>query len=170
MFAKSSARAVGFALAAFSLGAIGQQQQEGMQQQQEQQQPGAVQQTQKSAAGQEAKKGGDKAPVVVLMPVAIYPRGEEIAKGCWVRLYEGNNFEGRQLTVIGPAELPNVEENVAVFGFDSAIVGPKAKVTTYDGENYEDRTATLEPGKKYPDLGDTKLGLFEDIESMHVKC
>lgn len=138
------------------------------------QQPGA----QEDSAAQRAENGKaqtqqqaqkDKPPILVLMPVAIYPRGEEIANGCWVRLYEGEEFEGRQLTVMGPAELPDVEENVPVFGFESAVVGPKARVVTYDGENYEDRTATLEAGRQYADLED-ELDLFEDIESLQVSC
>ena len=169
MHMKTMLKSIITALAVFSVGAFAQQESQQQQRSTQGQQQSAGQKQQQGAKNQQGQAQG-QAPVVVLMPVAIYPRGEQIANGCWVRLYEGNNFEGRQLTVIGPADLPNVEENVAVFGFDSAMVGPKASVTAYDGENYEDRTAKLEAGKKYPDLGDTKLGLFEDIESMRVSC
>lgn len=170
MWVKTLIGSTGIALALFSLAAVAQQQQQDAATQRQQGTAEQQQQQTQRGAGGNRQAQADQEPVLLVLPVAVYPRGEQIAKGCWIRLYEGNNFTGRMLSVVGPADLPDVEGRVAVFGFDSAIVGPKARVTTYDGENYQDRTATLEPGKRYPDLGDTKLGLFKDIESMRVQC
>ena len=162
-------RIVGAMLALFALTAVAQNQgtQQQPEQQKQQQQPQAGQQS--GAENQQERAGQNEGPVVVLMPVAIYPRGEELAEGCWVRMYEGENFDGTMLTVLGPAELPDVEESTPIVGFESALVGPKATVTGYDGENYEDRSATLKAGQEYANL-EGELELFEDIESMTVSC
>ena len=131
---------------------------------------------QKDSGSESAKKNQQKGAqqsvpaVVLLVPAELYARNEALAKGCWVRLYEGKNFGGNQLAVFGPADLPDVESNTPVWGFDSAIVGPKATVTTYDEEDYQDRNATLNPGQRITDLGDKKLGFFQDIESLKVSC
>ena len=129
-----------------------------------------------SSANQNQKKGTQQATppghpaVILLVPAELYARNEALANGCWVRLYESKNFRGNQLAVFGPADLPDVEDNTPVWGFDSAIVGPKATVTTYDEEDYQDRNATLSPGQRVADLGDKKLGFFQDIESLKVSC
>lgn len=164
------ARIGGVVLATFAFGAVAQNQGSQQQQQQDQQRQQQPQAANQGQSGQQQERASqDKGPVVVLMPVAIYPRGEELANGCWVRMYEGENFDGTMLTVMGPADLPDVEEEVPIIGIESAIVGPKATVTAYDGENYEDQSATLQSGQEYADL-EGQLELFEDVESMTVSC
>ena len=41
---------------------------------------------------------------------------------------------------------------------------------TYDSDNFETRNATLRPDQRYPQLDNSQLGLFEDIESVKVNC
>jgi hypothetical protein len=43
-------------------------------------------------------------------------------------------------------------------------------VTTYDNENFHDRTAVLAGNQSYPDLRDHKLGWFEEVKSARVSC
>jgi hypothetical protein len=107
-----------------------------------------------------------------VVPVAMQAQGDAMSKGCWVRLYSGDNFEGRYVSVVGPASIP---EMVSPYGtgmnnWESAVVGPNATVTTYDDDNYRSRNATLRANQRYADLDDSKLGLFDDIESMKVSC
>mgnify|MGYP003580149550 FL=1 len=49
-------------------------------------------------------------------------------------------------------------------------MGPKATVRTFDNENFRDRTAMLRPGQNIADLGDQKLGWFEEVQSARVSC
>jgi hypothetical protein len=108
----------------------------------------------------------------MVIPVELQSRSDQMSQGCWVQLFSGDNYEGRYLTVVGPVNIPEVASpyGTGMNNWDSAIVGPRATVTTYDGENYRSRSATLRAGQRYPELDDTQLGLFEDIESMRVDC
>lgn len=108
--------------------------------------------------------------VLVLMPAA-QAQGESLGNGCWVRFYDGENFRGQMLTLVGPIDMPRMEiAKPAWREWDSAIVGPKARVVTYDKENYRDRTATLTAGQRIASLDDAQLGWFEEIESVRVSC
>jgi hypothetical protein len=120
-----------------------------------------------------AKRAGQGADVLwMVLPVAFQAQTEQIAQGCWVRLYSGDNFEGRYLTLAGPADIAELWSpyGTGLTNWESAIVGPAATVTTYDGEGFRARSATLRAGERYPELDDSQLGLFEDIESMRVTC
>jgi hypothetical protein len=54
--------------------------------------------------------------------------------------------------------------------WESAIVGPKARVATFDNENFKERTARLAPGQRIADLRDKKLGWFDEVHSARVAC
>ncbi|WP_169805897.1 beta/gamma crystallin domain-containing protein [Azohydromonas lata] len=108
--------------------------------------------------------------VLVLMPAA-QGSSESLGNGCWVRFYDGENYHGASLTLVGPIDMPKMDvPGPAWREWDSAVVGPKARVITYDNENYRDRTATLAAGQHYPKLDDSKLGWFEEIHSARVSC
>lgn len=110
------------------------------------------------------------APVVVLVPVAI-ANTDQYANGCWARLYDSTDFKGNQLTLVGPVDMPDM----AQFGinwagqFDSVAVGPKATLTAYDAQNYQDKAQTFKAGQKVSDL-DEKMQMFESIQSVKVSC
>lgn len=75
------------------------------------------------------------------------------------------------LSVVGPVDIANARVGGFHWGrrFDSIVVGPKATVTAYDNENYEQRTATFRPGQRVPEL-DEKMGFVENIRSLRVSC
>lgn len=122
------------------------------------------------ASSNRSGAGGDTA--WILIPVAMQAQSDQMTQGCWVRLYSGDNFEGRQLTIAGPANVPELRSpyGTGFNNWESAVVGPQATVITYDDQNFRARDATLRPGMRYAELDDSKLGLFEDIESLRVNC
>ena len=138
-------------IAAFTAGAYAQGKQQQGQQQQGQQQQGTA--------------------AIVLVPFVV-AQAPDFSNGCWARLYDGDNFRGDQLTVVGPADMPNMR---TAFGtdwsgsFDSIQVGPKATLTAYDNENYAQKVATYKAGQRIADL-DEKRGMFEDIRSLKIAC
>ena len=111
------------------------------------------------------------APIIVLVPVQVAAK-DSFSNGCWARLYDSTNFQGNQLSLVGPVDMPNMR---TAFGtdwsgqFDSIEVGPKATLTVYDNENYKQKAATFKPGQKVKDL-DEKMGTFEQIRSAKVAC
>jgi hypothetical protein len=90
--------------------------------------------------------------------------------GCWADFYEFPNFKGAHVLIEGPVQLPNLknfEGQNWESRFDSAVIGPKAKVKVYENIDYK---LTLGEIAKYPDLmnalGITKkdLDLATDFE------
>lgn len=110
-------------------------------------------------------------PAVVLVPVPLAV-GPELGGGCWARLYDGTDFSGSQLSLVGPIDMPTMR---TAFGkdwggeFDSVETGPHTTLTLYDNEHYRDRAATIRPGQRVADL-DEKVGLFEDVRSLKIAC
>jgi hypothetical protein len=142
------------------------------------QQAQGAQQQQSAGAGasgsKQAQRGAQTppgAPAIVLVPLVV-AQTPNFGDGCWVRLYDGENYGGNQLTLIGPQDMPNMR---TAFGtdwsgsFDSAQTGPKATVQVYDNENYTQKVATFQPGQRIADL-DERRGLFEDIRSLKIAC
>jgi hypothetical protein len=127
-------------------------------------------QSRSTAQTRSTNQAGDVAWLV--MPVNLQTQSDSMSRGCWVRLYSGENFEGRYVTIVGPSEVRELRSpyGTGLTKWDSAIVGPNATVTTFDGDNFDDRNATLRAGQRYPELDDSKLGLFQDIESVRVTC
>jgi hypothetical protein len=122
-----------------------------------------------------APRGGSataspEAAVLVLLPMQL-ASDEKLANGCWVRFYDGRNFSGSTLTLAGPVEMPRMHPAGSVWrDWESAIVGPKARVATFDNENFKERTARLAPGQRIADLRDKKLGWFDEVHSARVAC
>lgn len=97
--------------------------------------------------------------------------GGQLANGCWVRFYEDKNFRGPSLTLVGPVDMPDMDAAIGLWrDWDSAVAGPRATVTTYDADNYGQRTATLRSGQSVPDLRDQHLGWHEQVKSARVAC
>ena len=128
----------------------------------------------KQRSGNKASSGATAsadAPVIVLVPVQVASR-DSFSNGCWARLYDGGNFRGNQLSLVGPVDMPNMR---TAFGtdwsgeFDSIEVGPKATLTVYDNENYREKAATIKPGQRIADL-DERMGFFQDISSVKIAC
>lgn len=114
--------------------------------------------------------GGPDLPSVIVVP-RDYPHDEKLGNGCWVRFFDDKSYSGRSLTLIGPVEMPKMNIPGGLWiNWSSAMVGPNATVTTFDYEQFQNRTAVLSPGQRIPDLKDRKLGLFEDIHSVRIAC
>lgn len=109
------------------------------------------------------------AALLVLLPAA-QAQGTQLANGCWVRFFDDKGFQGDTLTLAGPVDIPRMELGNAWRDWDSAIVGPKATVRTYDNENFRDRTAVLQAGRSIRDLQEDKLGWFDEVKSARVAC
>ena len=133
---------------------------------------GAIAQDKKQQSQSQQQGNQGIAAAVVLMPIDL-AQGQNLGNGCWARLYDSDNFQGDQLSLVGPVDMPTMR---TAFGkdwggeFDSAIVGPNATVTVYDNENYRDKAATFKPNQRIADLGDEKLGWFQDIRSLKIAC
>lgn len=111
------------------------------------------------------------APVVVLVPVTVV-NTDKFANGCWARLYDSTDFKGDQLTVVGPAAMPDMTSHWDVNWagtFDSVVTGPNAQLTVYDNENYKDKAKVFKSGQRVADL-DEKMGFFESVKSVKVNC
>jgi hypothetical protein len=150
--------------AAFATGGYAQEKAPDKQQSQDKRQTSR----QSAASGTSAPQG---APAIVLVPVVV-AAAPDFGDGCWARLYDGQDFRGNLLTVVGPTDMPNMR---TAFGtdwsgsFDSVQVGSKATVTVYDNENYAQKVATYKPSQSIADL-DEKRGFFEDIRSLKIAC
>ena len=121
-----------------------------------------------SAAG-----GSDPSVTLMLLPSTQHQSTLAATKsGCWTTLYTKKDFNGNALTLLGPLDLKDM---VGPFGLDweeklaSIRTGPNTTVTLYDNEGYQDRSAKLQPGSSVANI-DSKLGLFEQVKSMSVKC
>jgi hypothetical protein len=110
--------------------------------------------------------------VWLLVPASASAQAEKQSKDCWVRLYSGRDFDGRHVTITGPAEIPELRSpyGTGANTWESAIVGPNATVMTYEDDNFEDRSSTLRAGERYSDLGDAQRGVSKEIESLRLTC
>lgn len=107
-----------------------------------------------------------KQPVLVLTTIEV-PQ----SSGCWATIYDGLNFQGRSLTLMGANQLNNLllSDGTNWEGqIDSLIVGPKAQLTLYGNENYKDTDHVFGANTKTADL--EKLPIGDDIESLKIAC
>lgn len=117
-----------------------------------------------TSPGSQGSAQASGATVLVLVP-SVQADDAQFARGCWVRFYDDKGFKGDSLTLTGPIAMPKMEVPGGAWkNWDSAIV------TTYDNENYRDRSATLKAGQAVDDLRAAKLGWFEQMKSARVAC
>jgi Beta/Gamma crystallin len=133
--------------------------------------------TSASGAGQKSSSGASadstitaNVPVVVMVPVRLSMQEE--AKGCWAKLYDQQKYQGDNLMLLGPVDLPRMRGPMGMSWenkIESVETGPKAQVVIYDNENFRDRNKVVSPGSKVPEL-DEKLGFFDNVRSLKVSC
>ena len=110
-------------------------------------------------------------PVLVMMPTTVAV-DNATKNGCWVKLYDKNNYQGDNFTLAGPIDLPQL---TGPFGFNwenrvhSMKVGPKTNVTIYDNRNFRDQDKQVTSGTDIPELS-KKMGFFDDFRSMKMSC
>lgn len=91
-------------------------------------------------------------------------------KDCWANFFEGTEYGGKNLQVIGPSKIESLT-NLNGENWDKRIhslkVGPKAKITVYQNPKFE---LSLTEMAKKPDLmqawGITEQDIKEDSELM----
>lgn len=106
---------------------------------------------------------------LVLLPSRSV-RAEGFGDGCWVHMFDGINYRGQQLTLVGPMRLPDMSRTGTPWrDWDSVVVGPRAAVTIYIVADFGLPVATFTSGQRIADLTGV-TGRFEDINSVEVKC
>jgi hypothetical protein len=111
-------------------------------------------------------------PMVVLMPFQFHT-DQNLANGCWVRMFDSTNFKGKdEITIAGPIEMQSLKTPSGINWrrkADSLVVGPKATVSVYEDELFKDKNLTFKPGQQVPSLR-KELGFMHSIDSLKISC
>ena len=110
------------------------------------------------------------APPAVASPsrVIIVParRADPSTDGCWARLHGASEAPGDNVTIVGPIDMPQLR---GPFGLEwddrigSVEAGPRATVSLFGDERYEDLATTVAPGRRLASTGG-------EIESLRIAC
>lgn len=84
-------------------------------------------------------------------------------EGCWARLYDAENFIGHHLTLVGPAEMPNMEGT-----FRSIEVGPHATLVAFSDDGFADETGRFGPGNRAANLRGPQG--TDEFKSLRLTC
>ncbi len=109
---------------------------------------------------------------VIMLLVPVDMERDATRSGCWARMYSKNLYLGEVYTVVGPTSMSSMDGRFGgSFGsmVNSIKVGPKARLTLYDNEAFNDRNVTVTSNQQVPDL-DEKLGMFDKIASLKLTC
>lgn len=92
----------------------------------------------------------------------------QASKGCYVRIYDDENFKGRTAVLRGPGRDANLKDNkwsgsnaFIGDGTDSIVTGPNAYFEGFEDKNFTGAVVRIGPNKRIADL-DT---IGDDIES-----
>jgi hypothetical protein len=111
--------------------------------------------------------------VTVLVPLDMENKADtSLASGCWAKLYGQDDFKGDTLTLVGPVDMSDMRGPFGVQWDDkvnSIKAGPQATVRIYDNANFKDKAATVRAGEQVQEISQ-KMGLFEDVESIRIRC
>lgn len=117
-----------------------------------------------------AQTAGWTAPAVPFTPA--FNSDVRLASDCWARLYEREDFQGRSLSISGPARISNL---APYWGFpwdpryESLAVGSSAALSLFEDPNLRDKSVTFKAGTSVRDL-DKLMGVFRQIRSVQVMC
>ena len=108
--------------------------------------------------------------------VPIIPQSGLPASGCWIQIWEDENFQDDNDIIVGPGRwnnmrnLPGANKNDWGDEIDSLKTGPNvASVRVWEDENFDDNSRTFGPNESVnnlcgsPDLGDT-------VDSLEIVC
>lgn len=131
----------------------------------------------KSAGKDNSSKSGKgdndivvEVPILMMIPVEV--SNDVKANGCWVKLYDGKDYQGDSFMITGPVNLPTM---VGPFGFNwenkvrSLETGPKANVTIFNYWNFQKEDKFIDANTKVPNLS-KKMGFFDNFRSMMLSC
>lgn len=119
---------------------------------------------------------GTQGTVLATAAVSSAPADGYPASGCWVQIWEDENFQDDNDMIVGPGRwnnmrnLPGANESDWGDEIDSLETGPNvATLKVWEDEGYADNSRTFGPNESLnnlrgsPDLGDT-------IDSMEIAC
>lgn len=95
--------------------------------------------------------------------------GDPSITGCFIELFDGDNFKDDSIKVEGPAEyadldnLPNSNDKNWTDEADSFKVGPNTRVTVWTQRNFEGESTQYEEGE-YPSVDEPYSLKIECIE------
>lgn len=105
-------------------------------------------------------------PGTVVTPV---PPGEAVrTAGCWIDIYEDENFKGEHRRIEGPAALKTLHFGDVDWTNDveSVILGPNAWVIVYKDGSFVGKRLNLMPNQKIADLDDFDFN--NEIDSIEL--
>jgi hypothetical protein len=91
---------------------------------------------------------------------------ERLDEGCWARLYGASQVAGESVTIVGPIDMPMLR---GPFGLEwddrigNVEAGPRATVSLFADERYEDLATTVAPGRRLASTGG-------EFESLRIAC
>lgn len=127
------------------------------------------QQGQQTASG---KQNADAALIYMVVPVEVVTADDAMKRGCWVKLYDGQNYSGESLTLLGPTMVRDMSGPFGINWDDkvkSVQTGPRATLSVFDDEAYQERVAEFKPGQNEADVS-KRLGFFDEFGSIRVDC
>lgn len=111
-------------------------------------------------------------PLVIIAPTELRT-DSTLARGCWVRLFPTSEFKGMDdLTIAGPINMAELHTPLGANWKQktrSMLVGPKATVTVFEGENFHAREATFKPGVQITDMRQALPNVMA-INSLRITC
>lgn len=121
------------------------------------------------AAPQVIRRAG---PPVVMIVSREADAMQNLANGCWVRMYDGKDYQGEWVTLVGPVDLPSLSRSGAshIEGFDSLQVGPGARLSAYRDARFESTSSVFEANARVPDLARTAPPEAGRIDTVRVAC
>lgn len=110
-------------------------------------------------------------PVVMIVPREVDAM-QNFANGCWVRLYDGKDYQGEWVTLVGPVDLPSLQQAGAshIDGFESLQVGPGARLNTYRDAGFQSMATIFEANDQVPDLSRIAPPNAGRIDTVRVSC
>lgn len=127
-----------------------------------------------SASGAERSTAAASGPtfdVIFAQPEVSDRIRTRAAEGCWVVFHDGVDYVGRRLTLLGPVAVSDFASSMPNWRrWDSAIVGPRARVTAFQDTGFQKQLAILQPGQRVGNLDDREFGWRKDMGSVRVTC
>lgn len=96
----------------------------------------------------------------------------EKTKGCWVVMYEHDNYQRGMIRFGGPVSVRRMDDYKLDNGkdagdeIDSLVTGPSAWLEVYEDENFDDTCRKFGPNSKIPRLDDHNIG--DNIDSFRL--
>jgi hypothetical protein len=108
----------------------------------------------------------------MIVPPGVATAETPMERGCWVRLYDAENYAGESLTLSGPTTINDMSGPFGINWDDrveSLQTGPRAVLTVFDDDDFEDLVTQFKPGQQIPDVS-RRMGFFDEFGSVRLDC